>query len=119
LTARDAVSAGAWASGIDWPELIAQLADQARSARGRAACAALADPTALAGDIEEARAMLAEVSEAAALLNAGLSLPGLAFTDVEPQLDAAEQEQVLSWDELRPVAELCEIAAAVRRFFGR
>ncbi|MBC8131978.1 MAG: hypothetical protein H7X95_03280, partial [Deltaproteobacteria bacterium] len=67
---------------LDWPQLIARLSDQARSAPGRAACDALANPEALAQDIDQARVAIAEVSEAAAVLGAGLTLPGLAFEDV-------------------------------------
>ena len=104
-------------SCLDWPELIARLVGEARSERGRASCALLADPASLARDIDEARSAGAEVSEAAAVLGAGLSLPGLAFEDVEPQLSAAEKELVLGAEDLKPVAALCEIAAAARRFF--
>jgi DNA mismatch repair protein MutS2 len=104
---------------LDWPELCARLEGEARSARGRTACAALRDGTALAGDLAEAREALAEVAEAAALLAAGIDLPGLAFDDVEAQLVAAEKEMVLGPDELRPIAVLCECAAAVRRFLAQ
>ncbi|MES1205042.1 MAG: Smr/MutS family protein [Pseudomonadota bacterium] len=104
---------------LDWPDLVARLADQARSSRGRTACEALADVAMLAGDLDQARAMLADVSEVADVIAAGLALPGLAFTDVEPQLDAAENGLVLGADELRPIAGLCETAAEVRRFFVR
>ena len=61
--------------------------------------------------------MLAEVAEAAAVIDAGLSLPGWRSPTSRPQLDAAEKELVLGADELRPIAALCEIAAAARRFF--
>ncbi len=102
---------------LDWPELVTRLAAEARSERGRTACERLADPAVLAGDLEQARAMLAEVSEVAAVVASGLALPGLAFADVEPQLEAAEKEMVLGPDDLRPIATLCEIVADARRFF--
>src|SRR5262245_28584144 len=106
-------------TAIDWPELVSRLAAEARSARGPAACEALADgDAALADDIDVARAALADVGEAAALLEARFELPGLAFTDVEPELAAAEKEIVLGAEELRPIAALCETAADVRRFFA-
>ena len=61
--------------------------------------------------------LVAEVAEAASVLGAGLALPGLAFADVQAQLSAAEKGLILGAEELRPVAELCEIAADARRFF--
>jgi DNA mismatch repair protein MutS2 len=117
LTQARARAPGSRVDCLDWPELVACLADEARSSRGRAACQELADPNALARDIDQARTMVAEVSEAAAVLGSGLTLPGLAFVDVEPQLIASEKEMVLGPDELGPIALLCEIAADARRFF--
>jgi DNA mismatch repair protein MutS2 len=100
---------------LDWPELLARLASEARSDRGRAACATLS----LYESADEARAALEEVAEVARLLRAGHSLPGLAFPDAEPFLDAAEKDITLGPDELRPIAELGEVAGAVARFFAR
>ena len=100
---------------LDWPELLARLAAEARSERGRAACAALS----LYDSADEARAALEEVAEVARLLRAGHALPGLAFPDAEPFLDAAERSMTLGPDELRPVAELGEVAGSVARFFAR
>ena len=100
---------------LDWPELLARLAGEACSDRGRAACAALS----LYESADEARAALEEVAEVARLLRAGHALPGLAFPDAEPFLDAAEKGITLGADELRPVAELGEIAGSVARFFAR
>jgi DNA mismatch repair protein MutS2 len=98
---------------LDWPELLARLAAEARSQRGRDACASLR----LSGSAAEARATMAEVAEVAALLRAGRALPGLAFPEVEPSLVAADKEVMLGPEEVRPIAELCEIAGAVRRHF--
>ena len=106
-----------WLSSLDWSELVARLAEQARSGPGRLACAALVDASLLAREMDQARGPLDEVAEAAAILRAGLNLPGLAFSDVRPQLDAAEMEMVLGLDDLKPIAALCEIAAEARRFF--
>ena len=100
---------------LDWPEVLARLAGEARSERGRAACAALP----LYATPDEARAALEEVAEVARLLRAGHALPGLAFPEAEPFLDAAERSLTLGPDELRPVAELGEIAGSVARFFAR
>jgi len=100
---------------LDWPELLARLAAEARSERGRAACEALS----LCSSAEEAAARLAEVAEIAALLHGGHVLPGLAFPEVEPLLEAAEKEITLGPDELRPLAELGEVTAGVCRFFRR
>ncbi|HET6146267.1 MAG TPA: Smr/MutS family protein [Polyangia bacterium] len=100
---------------LDWPELLARLAGEARSQRGRAACETLA----LCSSAEEAALRMAEVAEIAALLHAGHALPGLAFPEVEPLLEAAEKGITLGADELRPLAELGEITGAVCRFFER
>ena len=104
-------------ASLDWPELVARLAAEARSAPGRAACEALVDPALLAADLEQARALGAEVDEVAAAIGAGAHPPPLAFDDVEPQLEAAERGEILGHDELRPVAALCELGAEVRLFF--
>src|SRR5216110_3054200 len=102
---------------LDWPELVARLAAEARSAPGRAACQALADLSALATDIERARVLGAEVEEVARLLGRGVGLPSLDFEDAEPQLEAAERGEILGLEELRPIALLCEVAAEARAFF--
>jgi DNA mismatch repair protein MutS2 len=115
LSETPAPAPDAWLSALDWPELVARLSDEARSSRGRALCAALADVQALAADSSEARALAADVAEAAALLAAGAAWPGLAFADVEAELNAAQAGVVLGPDELRPIAGLCEIAADARR----
>jgi len=104
-------------ASLDWPELVARLAAEARSSTGRAACEALVDPALLARDLEQARALGAEVDEVAAAIGAGANPPPLAFEDVEPQLVAAERGEILGHDELRPVASLCELGAEVRLFF--
>jgi DNA mismatch repair protein MutS2 len=98
---------------LDWPELLSRLVAEARSERGRAACATLA----MCDSAEEATARMAEVAEIAALLRAGHTLPGLGFPEAEPLLEAAEKGITLGPDELRPLAELGEIAGSVRRFF--
>jgi DNA mismatch repair protein MutS2 len=100
---------------LDWPELLARLGAEARSERGRAACAALP----LYETAADARARMAEVAELAGLLRASHQLPGLAFPEVEPFLLAAQKAIMLGPEELRPLAELGEIADSVRRFFAR
>jgi len=117
LTEGGAATPGLRLGSLDWPELVARLALEARSSRGRAACAALDDPRALAEDLDQARAWAADVAEAMAVLAAGVDLPGLSFDDVDPQLEAAEASLVLGPDELRPIASLCELSGQVRRFF--
>lgn len=104
-------------ASLDWPELVARLAAEARSEPGRAACEALVDPGALAGDLERARVLGEEVEEVARLLAAKVSPPPLAFDDVDPQLVATERGEILGHDELRPVAALCEVGAEARLFF--
>ena len=117
MTEGDAAAPDFRLGSLDWPELVARLAQEARSSRGRAACATLDDPRALAVDLDEARASAADVAEAMTVLAAGVDLPGLSFDDVDPQLEAAEASLVLGPEELRPIASLCELSAQVRRFF--
>ena len=100
---------------LDWPELLERLAGQAQSARGQAACRALP----LAATAAEAEARMADVAEAAALQQAGESLPSLTFPEIEHHLDAVEKGVPLSAEELKQVAGQCEVALAVRRWFGR
>ena len=105
-------------ASLDWPDLVARLADEARSTLGRARCEALLSDSNLAGTIDETRERVAIVAEAAAVLEAGLSFPGLSFWDVSPVLDAALRGEILGLEDLRPVADLCDISAEALRFFG-
>ncbi|HLK91878.1 MAG TPA: Smr/MutS family protein [Polyangia bacterium] len=98
---------------LDWGELLARLAAEAHSARGRALCLELA----LAADAAAATRRTAAVAELAALVRGGEALPSLAAPEIEPALGAAEKEIVLGADELRPVAVLTEIGEAARRAF--
>jgi DNA mismatch repair protein MutS2 len=107
----------AWAS-LDWPDLVTRLGAEAQSEVGRALCLELLDPAALASTAAEARRLMELVAEAAGVLATGLGFPGLGFLDVSPVLDAAMRGEVLGWIELRPVAELCDVAGDARRFFG-
>jgi len=115
----DTVATGpaAWAS-LDWPDLVTRLGAEAQSEVGRALCLELGDPAALASTAAEARRRMELVAEAAGVLANGLGFPGLGFLDVSPVLDAAMRGEVLGWVELRPVAELCDVAGDARRFFG-
>ena len=84
---------------------VPRLAGAARAAGGRGALRSRA--RGLRGAVayesaDEARAALEEVAEIARLLRAGHALPGLAFPDAEPFLDAAEKDITLGADELRP-----------------
>jgi len=100
---------------LDWPEVCAELASRAHSTRGVAACQALP----LSGSPAEARERMAEVSEAVAVLRAGESLPALGFPEIEVHLRAVAQGMPLGPEELRQVADFCEVVANARRFFGR
>jgi len=100
---------------LDWPEVCAELASRAHSTRGVAACQALP----LCGSPAEARERMAEVSEAVAVLRAGESLPALGFPEIEVHLRAVAQGMPLGPEELRQVADFCEVVANARRFFGR
>ncbi|HVR00706.1 MAG TPA: hypothetical protein VMT47_01115, partial [Polyangia bacterium] len=99
-------------AALDWPALLTELGSRAQSEAGRAAC--LAFP--LHGDADEARRHMAAVEELAAILRRGEGLPALNVPDVGELLAAAEKGLVLGPEEVRPVAELCAVAAGVRRF---
>ena len=100
---------------LDWPALLAELAARAQSDAGRAACLALP----LHDDVEEARRTMAAVEELAAILRRGESPPSLNVPDVGEILATAEKGLVLGPEEVRPIADLCAVAANVRRFFDR
>ncbi len=100
---------------LDWPELLARLAERAQSARGAEACGKLE----LCTTIDEARERAADLAELVTLLRAGEQLPGIGFPEIEAHLDAAEKGAPLGAEELRQVASFCDTAQGVRRFFGR
>jgi DNA mismatch repair protein MutS2 len=100
---------------LDWPDVLAELAERASSARGAEACRNLP----LADTVEEARSQAADLGEMVALLRSGETLAGLAFPDIEAHLDAVEKGSPLGAEELRQVAAFCETTASARRFFGR
>jgi DNA mismatch repair protein MutS2 len=97
---------------LDWPDLLAELAARAQSEAGRAACLALP----LHDDVAEAARHMTAVEELAAILRRGEALPTLGVPDVEEILAAAEKGLVLGPEEVRPIADLCAVAAGVRRF---
>lgn len=100
---------------LDWPELCARLADKAQSASGTAACQSLT----LFDAAEDARQRMADVTELVRLLRLGESLPALTFPEIEVHLQAVGQGIPLGPEELRQVADFCETAAHVRRYYGR
>jgi DNA mismatch repair protein MutS2 len=100
---------------LDWPEVCAELAQRAHSSRGVSACQSLP----LCDSAEQARERMAEVSEAVAILRTGESLPALNFPEIEIHLRAVSQGIPLGPEELRLVADFCEVSANARRFFGR
>ena len=100
---------------LDWPEVCAELAQRAHSSRGVSACQTLP----LCASADEARERMAEVSEAVAILRTGESLPALNFPEIEIHLRAVSQGIPLGPEELRLVADFCEVVANARRFFGR
>jgi DNA mismatch repair protein MutS2 len=100
---------------LDWPELCAELAQRAHSSRGVSACQTLP----LCATADEARERMAEVSEAVSILRTGESLPALNFPEIEIHLRAVSQGIPLGPEELRLVADFCEVVANARRFFGR
>src|SRR3954454_4389854 len=63
---------------LDWPDVLARLAEQAQSARGAEACRVLP----LAATSEEARGQAADLAEMVALLRAEENLVGLAFPEI-------------------------------------
>ena len=100
---------------LDWPELLARLAVEAQSQRGKQRCLGLLPATTRS----EAARRMAEVAEAAALLRAGETLPALPFPEIEAFLDAAETGVPLGPEELKQVAAQCEVAANARRHLLR
>jgi DNA mismatch repair protein MutS2 len=98
----------------DWNELAARMGAAAESPRGRALISALP----LAADAVEARRWMAEVAEAATVLRAGEAPPSLAAPQIDAAISAAEKNIVLGAEDLRPLAALCEIAAAARAFWS-
>ena len=100
---------------LDWPEVCAELAHRAHSSRGVSACQTLP----LCDSAGDARERMAEVSEAVSILRTGESLPALSFPEIEVHLRAVAQGLPLGPEELRQVADFCEVVANARRFFGR
>lgn len=100
---------------LDWPELCGELALRAESSAGVTACQTLP----LCDSPDQARERMAEVSEAVAILRAGENLPLLNFPEIEAHLRSVAQGIPLGPEELRLVADLCEVVAGARRFFGR
>ncbi len=100
---------------LDWPDVCAELALRAESSRGVTVCQTLP----LCESPEEARERMAEVSEAVAILRAGENLPALNFPEIEAHLRSVAQGVPLGPEELRLVAEFCEVVTGARRFFGR
>ncbi len=100
---------------LDWPEVCAELSKRAHSSRGMSACRALS----LCDTVEEAREKMAEIAEGVAVLRAAQSLPLLEFPEIETHLRAVAQGLPLGPEELRLVADFCEVVANARRFFGR
>jgi DNA mismatch repair protein MutS2 len=100
---------------LDWPEVCAELALRAQSSRGVSACQTLP----LCASAEQARERMADVSEAVSILRAGENLPVLNFPEIEAHLRSVAQGAPLGPEELRLVAEFCEVVAGGRRFFGR
>jgi DNA mismatch repair protein MutS2 len=100
---------------LDWPEVCAELALRAQSSRGVTACQTLT----LFDTPDEARGRMAEVSEAVAILRTGENLPALNFPEIEIHLRSVAQGIPLGPEELRLVADFCEVVANARRFFGR
>ena len=100
---------------LDWPEVCDELAGRAHSSRGRNACQTLP----LCATPAEATERMAEITEAVAILRAGESLPVLHFPELETHLRAVSQGIPLGPEELRQVADFCEVVSSARRFFGR
>jgi DNA mismatch repair protein MutS2 len=100
---------------LDWPDVCAELAQRAQSSRGATACHTLP----LCSTAAQARERMAEVSEAVSILRTGESLPALNFPEIEIHLRSVAQGIPLGPEELRLVADFCEVVANARRFFGR
>jgi DNA mismatch repair protein MutS2 len=100
---------------LDWPAVCAELAARAHSSRGNTACHTLP----LCASAAEAMERMAEITEAVSILRAGESLPVLEFPEIETHLRMVAQGAPLGPEELRQVADFCEVVANARRFYGR
>lgn len=100
---------------LDFAEMLAQFAKRAESERGREACLGMV----LSRTRAEAENRLMDVAEAVDLFDRGDQPPSLSFTEIEAHLDAAQRGAALGAEELRQVAQFCEVVDGIRRWFGR
>jgi DNA mismatch repair protein MutS2 len=100
------------ATDLEWPELLARIAQKSVTAGGAAHIRAL-EP---APTPEEARALSRLSRDALALRRDGSSIPISAVPDVGDVLERLERGSVASGPELRDVARLLDVAKALRSF---
>ncbi len=100
---------------LEWPALVARLAEGARTPRGRARAA---EPARFAGSPEEARAWLAETSEARALLDQGELPPLGGVQPVEPVLARLAKGGVAAPSDLLALASTLAAVGATGRWLG-
>ncbi|MCG5052061.1 MAG: Smr/MutS family protein [Myxococcales bacterium] len=100
---------------LDWPAVVDRLAAGAQSDRGREFCRALLPLE----NMEEARARGQWARELMDILVREGRMPSLAFPEIEPHLQLAQQGGVLGADEMSRIGAFCEIGATCRRFFAR
>ena len=95
---------------LEWPKILARLAEHAMSAPGREACEHLP----FCDDADSAARALAAVTEAAALLREALA-PALAdVTDIAPDLERAALGSMLAGEDLIRVADVLRAARRTR-----
>jgi DNA mismatch repair protein MutS2 len=99
---------------FEWPRLLERLAEQASTDRGAEACR----QGRFAEDLEGVRALLAETTEARAILDSGEEIPLGGAADLRPILEAAIRGQTQSASDLGRVLVTLHAAHRVRAFLG-
>ena len=102
---------------LEWPLLVERLRSHARTPWGHSRCADDAEPSLFAADLETARALQAETSEARGVLERAAP-PFGGIADVLPALARAERGGDLGAGDLLDVAAAIESIEATQRFLA-
>ena len=97
---------------LEWPRLLAVLAQQAQSTIGVARCRSLP----LSSDLVEARLRQQETNEMVTLLGGSDPVPGLGFPDIREHLTRSRKAGVLEAGELRDCAVVLTLMVEVERY---
>ena len=99
---------------LEWPRLIERLAAQAVTTRGVEACRR----SLFASDLEEARALLGETTEARGLLDAEEDVPLERVVDLRPVVEGAVRGQTQPASELAGVLSTLQAGRRVHAFLS-